>query len=58
MAKDKFVPNKKKKADNTRVLLSIPSDLMETVNKKANEYEMSKSNYIVECILYALKHTD
>ena len=52
---EKFVPQKDEK---NVISLRISYSLLQEVYEKAVQFEMSRNELIIQCIQYALAHTD
>ena len=50
---EKFSP---KKADKEVTTIRIPKDVLELIDKKATAYNVSRNEFINQCILYALSN--
>ena len=48
-----FIPKQYKKDPIT---IRVPQDKLETIDRIAAEYEMSRNEFINQCIDYALEH--
>lgn len=48
-----FVPQK---VDKEVISIRIPSDLLKTVDKKSAEADISRNEFINQCILFAIDH--
>lgn len=49
----KFIP---KKSEKEVISLRIPSKLLEEVDSKATRYNLSRNEFIIQCIEYALSN--
>ena len=52
---EKFSP---KKYDREVTTIRIPKETLEIIDKKSAEYDMSRNEFINQCILYALKNME
>ncbi len=52
---EKFSP---KKADKEVTTIRIPKDVLDIIDLKSAEYDISRNEFINQCILYALKNMD
>ena len=48
-----FIP---KKADKEVISIRIPTDLLNDVDKKAAKSDISRNEFINQCIIFALEH--
>lgn len=48
-----FVPQK---VDKEVISIRLPSDLLKTVDKKSAEADISRNEFINQCILFAIDH--
>ena len=48
-----FIP---KKSDKEVISIRIPSELLDTVDKSAAKSDISRNEFINQCIIFALKH--
>lgn len=52
---EKFLP---RKADKEVTTIRIPRDILEQIDAKSAEYDISRNEFINQCILYALRNMD
>ena len=52
---EKFSP---KKADKEITTIRIPKDILEKIDAKSAEYDISRNEFINQCILYALQNME
>lgn len=52
---EKFKP---KKADKEVTTVRIPKDVLDEIDRKAAEYEISRNELINQCLMYALKNME
>lgn len=52
---EKFSP---KKADKEVTTIRIPRDTLELIDMKSAAYGVSRNEFIVQCILYALRNME
>jgi len=52
---EKFVP---KKFEKEVITIRISMDLLEIVDRKAAEIDISRNQFVVQCIEYALAHME
>ena len=50
-----FMP---KKPDKEVISIRIPSDLLESVDKNAARSDISRNEFINQCIIFALEHLE
>lgn len=50
---EKFSP---KKADKEITTIRIPKEILDQIDAKSAEYDISRNEFINQCILYALKN--
>lgn len=46
------------KQEKSVISIRIDSDLLNTIDKNATKTDISRNEFIVQCIEYALKHLD
>ena len=51
----KFVPKKKEKE---AITIRIPTELLEIIDRKAGENDLSRNDLITQCIEFALSNMD
>lgn len=52
---EKFSP---KKADREVTTIRIPKDILDVIDMKSAAYDISRNEFINQCILYALKNME
>ena len=52
---EKFLP---KKADKEVTTIRIPRDVLGQIDAKSAEYDISRNEFINQCILYALRNME
>ncbi len=52
---EKFSP---KKYDREVTTIRIPKETLEIIDKKSAEYDMSRNEFINQCIVYALQNME
>ena len=52
---DKFLPQKTDKEVTT---IRIPKDILEKIDRKSADYDISRNAFINQCILYALNNME
>ena len=52
---EKFSP---KKADKEITTIRIPKEILEKIDAKSAEYDISRNEFINQCILYALRNME
>lgn len=52
---ERFLP---KKQEKEVISIRISTDLLATVDKKSASFDISRNEFINQCILFALKHMD
>ena len=52
---EKFSP---KKSDKEVTTIRIPKDILDIIDMKSAQYEISRNEFINQCILYALDNMD
>ena len=55
MKVDAFIP---KKADKEVISIRIPLELLETVDRSAAKADISRNEFINQCILFTLRHME
>ena len=52
---EKFLP---RKADKEVTTIRIPKDILEQIDIKSAHYDISRNEFINQCILYALRNME
>ncbi len=52
---EKFLP---RKADKEVTTIRIPKDILEQIDIKSANYDISRNEFINQCILYALRNME
>ena len=52
---EKFSP---KKADKEVTTIRIPKEILDQIDAKSAEYDISRNEFINQCILYALRNME